>query len=276
MPTIAHVKGWAEFQHYRDRSPPWIKLHRKLLDNFEFARLPLASKALAPLLWLLAAETNDGSVRVDFDWLAFRLHITEADAEAGVTPLIDSGFLVIASGTLARRKHTASLEGEGEGEGKNNLARQAARSADRFADFWDAYPLKKGKRKALATWTARGLDAIADRILADVKDRLERDRQWRDGFIPHGSTYVNGAGWEDAVDTSAGPQRPASAGGRPDPVHNPGGSSPVVAESATRKYEAMVAHYQQQIDLGYMTREQAREAIKPFREARDAEAQSSA
>jgi hypothetical protein len=48
--------NWAELQHYKDRSPPWIKLHKKLLDNFEFQSLPVASRALAPMLWLLASE----------------------------------------------------------------------------------------------------------------------------------------------------------------------------------------------------------------------------
>ena len=49
-------RNWARFQHYNTRRPPWIKLHRGLLDDYQFHTLPLASKALAPLLWLLASE----------------------------------------------------------------------------------------------------------------------------------------------------------------------------------------------------------------------------
>jgi hypothetical protein len=75
-----------------------------------------------------------------------------------------------------------------------------AQHAARFEDFWAAYPVKKGRAKAEAKWKSAKLDAIADRIIADVKRRLAEDRQWRDGYIPHGSTYVNGRGWEDAIE----------------------------------------------------------------------------
>lgn len=71
--------------------------------------------------------------------------------------------------------------------------------AVRFSEFWDAYPVKKGRADAEAKWKAKGYDAIADRIITDVKARLVGDRQWREGYIPHGSTYVNGRGWEDAI-----------------------------------------------------------------------------
>ena len=75
------------------------------------------------------------------------------------------------------------------------------RQAARFAEFYAEYPVKKGKAQAEAKWKARGLDAIADRIIADVKDRKARDRQWLDGYAPHASTYVNGRGWEDEIET---------------------------------------------------------------------------
>lgn len=112
------IKNWGEFQHYKDRSPPWIKLHRSFLDNYEFACLPLASKALAPLLWLLAAESSDGSVRLDPEWLAFRLRWPVADVVAGLKPLCDAGFVVVDSNVLAGRLQDACLETEGEGEGE--------------------------------------------------------------------------------------------------------------------------------------------------------------
>ncbi len=204
--TTATIKKWADFQHYKNRCPPWIKLQKSILDDFEFACLPIASKALAPLLWLLASESMDGSVRIDPDWLAFRLRFTVSDIEDGLTPLIDKGFLVLASGVLAPRLHGACLEGEGEGEEKKALEQQAARkiapakTPSRFAEFWSVYPVKKGRADAEAKWKSRKLDAIADTIIADVKRRIAEDRQWRDGYVPHGSTYVNGRGWEDAIE----------------------------------------------------------------------------
>lgn len=75
-----------------------------------------------------------------------------------------------------------------------------AQQAARFDEFWSVYPNRKGKAKALAKWRRDGLDAIADKIIADVKARISRDRQWLDGYIPHGVTYVNGRGWEDDIE----------------------------------------------------------------------------
>jgi hypothetical protein len=114
--AIAHVKNWSEFQHYKNRCPPWIKLRKSILDDFEFSCLPIASKAIAPLLWLLASESMDGAVRIDADWLAFRLRFSIADVNAGLSPLIEKGFLILASGALAPCLRDACLEGEGEGE----------------------------------------------------------------------------------------------------------------------------------------------------------------
>lgn len=125
--SLGRIRNWSEFQHYKDRSPPWIKFHRALLDNYEYACLPLASKALAPLLWLLAAESNDGSLRVEVPWIAFRLRWSEADVAAGLTPLIEKGFIEGASEALADCKQVAIPELEGETEGE--LEREGEKKA---------------------------------------------------------------------------------------------------------------------------------------------------
>lgn len=77
----------------------------------------------------------------------------------------------------------------------------ARRTADRFEEFWAAYPIRKGKADALAKWRSRNLDGIADTILADVTRRKAQDRQWLDGYAPHASTYVNQRGWDDDIET---------------------------------------------------------------------------
>jgi hypothetical protein len=115
---ILQPKNWAVFQHYKDRCPPWIKLHRDLLNDRVYMCLPLASKALAPLLWLLASESKDGTFDGSQDELVFRLHITPKEYSDGVKPLIDKGFFIIASGVLAERYQLAIPETETETETK--------------------------------------------------------------------------------------------------------------------------------------------------------------
>lgn len=113
---ILKPKNWDKFQHYKDRCPPWIKLHRDILNDRTFANLPIASKALAPLLWLLASESKDGEFDAAIDELAFRLHIASKDIESGLKPLIDKGFFVDASTMLAPCYQVAIPETEREGE----------------------------------------------------------------------------------------------------------------------------------------------------------------
>jgi uncharacterized phage protein (TIGR02220 family) len=115
---MAHlkVKGWADFQHYKDRSPPWIKLHKTLLDNFEYQSLPIASKALAPMLWLLASESDGGVIDACTKKLAFRLRTSEQDIIDGLIPLIDNGFFIDDSDVLADCKQSAMPETETETE----------------------------------------------------------------------------------------------------------------------------------------------------------------
>jgi hypothetical protein len=109
-------KNWVKFQHYKDRNPPWIKLHRDLLIDKEFMRLPLASKALAPLLWLLASESVEGVFDADLDELEFRLRISQKELSEGIKPLITNGFFLDASTMLAVSLQDAIPETERETE----------------------------------------------------------------------------------------------------------------------------------------------------------------
>lgn len=88
------VKGWADFQHYKHRKPPWIRLYRKLLDDVEWHRLPVASRALAPMLWLLASETQNGVIDGDSEAIAFRLRCASTDFEEALKPLISGGWII--------------------------------------------------------------------------------------------------------------------------------------------------------------------------------------
>lgn len=130
-------KGWESFQHYKDRKPAWIKLHRDLLDNYEFHCLPLASKALAPCLWLLASEYEGGQIPADFSLIGFRLRLSEKQVEDAVTPLIQKGFF-IASNPLAECKQDACLEKEIETERERDISPSDLSPADAVDGQQDA------------------------------------------------------------------------------------------------------------------------------------------
>ena len=176
---LLQPKNWAVFQHYKDRCPPWIKLHRDLLNDRTFMRLPLASKAIAPLMWLLASESKDGIFDGSLDELVFRLHITEKEYQQGVKPLIDNGFFVVASGVLAECYQVAIPETERETETEREKEKKprgsrltqdfvlptewmdfceqqrpelnVRKTFDQFKDYWVSAP-KGTKLDWFATW----------------------------------------------------------------------------------------------------------------------------
>jgi hypothetical protein len=154
-------KNWAVFQHYKDRCPPWIKLHRDLLNDRTFMCLPIASKAIAPLMWLLASESKNGVFDGSVDELVFRLHITPKEYHDGVKPLIDKGFFIIASGVLADRKQLAIPETETETETKTEKKQKATVVATPDGvsqSVWDDFKtLRKAKKAPI---TQRAVDGI--------------------------------------------------------------------------------------------------------------------
>jgi hypothetical protein len=147
---IIRPRNWKSFQHYTDRRPAWIKLHRALLDDFEYHCLPVASKALAPFLWLLASEHPDGLVDADPVKVAFRLRSTPADIEAAVNPLIAANFFEVvqdASAALAaperngvseKRERRDREEGEGDARARDPVSRGAQDAGDALAGMRSA------------------------------------------------------------------------------------------------------------------------------------------
>lgn len=105
------IKNWDQFQHYKDRAPPWIKLHTSVLDDYEFALLPDVQKAHLLLIWLFASK-HEGIVPDDAGFLQRKLGTTE---KINLKALISSGFLLCvdplergASDALAECQQDAS------------------------------------------------------------------------------------------------------------------------------------------------------------------------
>lgn len=129
---ILRAKNWGEFQHYKDRDPPWIKLHKRLLDDRVFHRLPDASRALAPMVWLLCSESKDGTIKDAAAEIAFRLRMTEKKAEEALNPLIEAGFFSVEqndSTPIAPCEHDATQRQSRE---------KAEEEESAFAAFVDA------------------------------------------------------------------------------------------------------------------------------------------
>lgn len=197
MAAYLRVKNWEQFQHYADRSPPWIKLHRSVLDDYEFSSLPDASKAHLMLIWLLASS-NDGRIPSDPAWLTRRLATTET---LDLDVLVAAGFLLPehdASAPIAPCEHDASKVldlARSREKRREEKSREGA-----FAAFWQAYPRRKSRGQAEKAFAKLNpSEQLLAAILAGI-ERAKTSEQWtRDEgkFIPYPATWLNAKGWED-------------------------------------------------------------------------------
>ena len=102
------VKNFERFQHYKDRSPPWIKLYYELLTDYAFLALAPATQRDLLMIWLLASR-HDGVLPYDERYIRQGIR---ARRRVDLASLIDAGFLVPveqdASVPLAERWQHAS------------------------------------------------------------------------------------------------------------------------------------------------------------------------
>ncbi len=149
------MTGFERSQHYRDRRPPWIKLHVELLDDFAFTTLPDHAKSHVTLLSLLASKIDN---RIPWD-IPFLTRKIGATVKIDLQMLADKGFIEVeqdasaplaerssASTTLASRKQSARPETETETETEID-----SNVASVVAHFLSVHPTRRGSSKDQAT-----------------------------------------------------------------------------------------------------------------------------
>jgi hypothetical protein len=85
---IMKIKNWSEFQHFKDRTPPWIKLYRHLLDDPDWHELSGDDAKTLIMLWLVASEDKDMDGNLpSIKNTAFRLRTTETKLNQSLNKL---------------------------------------------------------------------------------------------------------------------------------------------------------------------------------------------
>ncbi len=170
-----HVTNWERFQHYKDRNPPWIKLHFELLSSMDWVVLDDASRVLAVACMLIASR-NNGRVPADPHYMK---RVAYLNSLPKFKPLIDCGFLenLQADASVLQadaRPETETYSKETEKESKSRGTRFAlaqlpddwkqeclkirpslnpTETFNSFRDYWIALPGQKGvKLDWMATW----------------------------------------------------------------------------------------------------------------------------
>jgi len=190
------IKNWEQHQHYKDRCPPWIKLHVNILNSIKFAMLSRASRCLLMLLWVLGSEA-DGIIPNDINVLRFRLRDNTIKQEE-INLLINKGFLS-SNKKLQADDSTVQADACLETETETDIY-----SAN-FLNFWSEYPNKKAKQSAYKKWkTLQKQKKLPS--LTIIISSIEKQKRWRENangeFRPewkHPTTWLNAGCWEDEV-----------------------------------------------------------------------------
>lgn len=223
------IPNWGEYQHYRDRNPPWIKLHVAILSSETWVALDDASRVLAVACMVLASK-NGGKVPADS---AYVRRVAYLNSDPDFKPLINSGFLEDPDGLLAdastmladasvlqadarpEERREEERRGERERPRKRGTRTQApAGTLFRYAEFRALYPADRSEpdTQARKWWAANVPDGDGqkvDLVLANTRlwlasDQFVKGMAWNIGkYLSQGHwTRPPGGGVVAAVNTA--------------------------------------------------------------------------
>jgi len=113
--------------------------------------------------------------------------------------------------TPSRRNVTHSREQKAEADTESRSQSAETRTAvapsalvrvepNGFATFWSAYPNRKGKQAAMKAWRKLSLDATTVAVIHSALTWQTQQQNWKEQngrFVPHASTWLNNARWQD-------------------------------------------------------------------------------
>lgn len=196
--------NWSEYQHYKDRDPPWIKLHFAILSSRAWVTLDSKGRELAIVCMLLASR-NSGVVACDAEYIkrvAYIKHEPDFDALVRCGLCIYDESLADASGCkqmLADASVSVSVSSSvsslsSDAEPKKEVGEREAET------IYGYYPRKEARAAAIKAIIAAQKKRGATFLLDRVKAYADAVALWSDDakkFIPHPATWFNQGRYDD-------------------------------------------------------------------------------
>lgn len=225
------IRNWDKWQTYRkDRGrPPWIKVHRRLMQDPNWVELTDAQRGQLVVMWMLAAD-RDGVIPASPATLR---KLGGMDSDPDISVFVRSGFIepieskeinsddqVVVTLTPSWR-HVDPPDTDADADAESpptpprgmvtNLAHRKALDAN-FEEFWKVYPrreAKGGARRAYLAALKRG--ATHEQIMAGARryaaKRAGQDKQ----YTAMAQTWLNQDRW---LDEEASPKKNGVRGPR--------------------------------------------------------------
>jgi hypothetical protein len=198
------VKNWDKFQHYKDRNPPWIKLHNHLLDDYDFECLSDSAKGHLFCIWMLASRTQN-KIPNDPQWVKKKIG---ASSTVDINTLIKHGFLECyqdASKLLHNAEQVATVSVPSEEKRREETEDNNVVIEESFNHWWDCYPTERRNaktNKCFPKWkricsklSIEEIVELTNRVYKDIESRKLAVSDVR--FMPQTTTYLNDEKWRD-------------------------------------------------------------------------------
>jgi hypothetical protein len=125
------VRNFSKLQHFKDRSPPWIKLYRDILDQRDINLISDCSFRVLVGLWLLASEDKRGEGNLPcVEDIAFRLRMEKSKIIRALSEL--NSFLIHDDISLISERYQLDApETETETEVEKETEKEKPQAASR-------------------------------------------------------------------------------------------------------------------------------------------------
>jgi hypothetical protein len=195
------IRNWERFQHYSDRTPQWVKLHREILSSEDWMMGSDETRLLMIVLILLAAQQGDAGyievMSVEYIKLFGALRF-----DPDLQPLLDSRFIETIEGEIPKSK-SKRVKSEKILQ-KNKEGIRAFADSTGFDEFWKVYGPHGSKYAAQWAWYDTLDDDTREQMVALTEHYLAR-RASATGFVPiqpNASTYLRNERWLDEFKTA--------------------------------------------------------------------------
>lgn len=208
------IVNWETFQHYKDRNPPWIKLHRELLTSETWVSSSNEDRVLAIAIMMLAAECGN-RVSANPRYIQRRAYL---EKEPDLSGLIMLKFIEIIEENDDASKSLASARPEKETENREEDSVANATGAEapklptaidlKAAVFSSGVPLlmgagitEKNARSMLGRWRSDyGDGAVLDALSSATAESPSEPIPWirrtleaRNGRQPNNQRGLQGS-----------------------------------------------------------------------------------
>lgn len=183
------VRNLNKYQHYKNRRPPWIKLHVSIFDDYAFQCLQDASKLHLMLFWLLASQV-DNHIPYDLVFIQRKLGTT---SPVDVEELILQGFIEVSQDDgkmLATRKQHDVVETETETESTPKPPRGLSEKEQAvLTHYLSTHPRRKTDDKNAKRYIGAALKRFSVEDLKQAIDGNAKD-PWHVDKRKHELSYV--------------------------------------------------------------------------------------